>query len=146
MKRMPWRCWLPALAAALCATAAQGACLSGRPALADEFAQATTVVVARVLSARDVQDDPEDPTGISATLYTARVAERLRGAAPALLELRSDNTASRFPMEPGQRYLLFVRRARDGTLFIDPCGHSGALPQARAALAQARRLAHASPR
>ena len=59
MKRMRWRCWLPALAAALCATAAQGACLSGRPALADEFAQATTVVVAHVQSARDVQDDPE---------------------------------------------------------------------------------------
>ena len=121
MKRMRWRCWLPALAAALCATAAQGACLSGRPALADEFAQATTVVVAHVQSARDVQDDPEDPAGISATLYTARVAERLRGAAPALLELRSDNTASRFHMEPGRRYLLFVHRARDAGVGQQAC-------------------------
>lgn len=54
-----------------------GACLSDRPALADEFAQ-TTVAIARVRSARDVQDAPEDPAGISATLYTIEVAERLR--------------------------------------------------------------------
>lgn len=129
---------------ALASPPVQGGCLSGRPLLADEFAQ-TAVAVARVRSARDVQDDPEDPAGISATLYTVEVAERLHGAAPSMpttLVLRSENTSSRFPMTPGQRYLLFIRQGRDGAYYVDACGHSGPLPQARAVLAQARRLAH----
>lgn len=126
---------------ALCigSPAAHGVCLSGHPALADEFAR-TAVVVARVHSARDVQDDPDDPAGISATLYTIDVTERLHGALARRLELRSDNTSSRFPMEPGRRYLLFVRRAKDH-FYIDACGNSAELPQAQAALTEARRLA-----
>lgn len=99
------------------------------------------MLVARVQSARDVQDDPDDPAGISATLYTIEVIERLRGAAASGMTLRSDNTSSRFPMAPGRRYLLFVRQARDGTYYVDACGHSGELSGARAALARVRRLA-----
>jgi len=121
------------------ASPAPGACLSGRPSLADEFAQ-TTVAIARVQSARDVQDAPEDPAGISATLYTIEVVERLRGMAAPTLVLRSENTSGRFPMAPGQRYLLFIRQGRDGAYFVDACGHSGALPEANATLADARRL------
>lgn len=119
---------------------AHAACLSGHHGLADEFAQ-TTVVVAEVRSVREVQDDREDPASISATLYAIAVIEHLRGT-PLLrsLELRSDNTSSRFPMTQGRRYLLFVRQAPDGPLYIDACGHSGELPQARDALAQARKL------
>ena len=129
-----------AFAVALCigTPAAHGACFSGHPALADEFAQ-TAVVVARVHSARDVRDDPDDPAGISATLYAVEVTERLHGALARRLELRSDNTSSRFPMEPGRRYLLFVHRAKD-QFYVDACGNSAELPQAQAALAEARRL------
>lgn len=128
----------------IAAPAAHAACLSGRPALADEFAQ-STVVVAQVRTARNVQDDPDDPAGISATLYRLAVRERLRGTPPRGLELRSDNTSSRFPMERGPRYLLFVQTARDGTHYVDACGHSGALPQAGEALTQARQLARKRP-
>lgn len=130
--------------AALIATAAHAACLNGQPALADEFAQ-STVVVARVQSARNVQDDPDDPAGISATLYRLAVHERLRGTPPRGLELRSDNTSSRFPMERGPRYLLFIQTAQGGAHYVDACGHSGALPQASGALAQARELASKRP-
>lgn len=129
----------PAILLAAVIAPPQGSCTSGQPTLVDEFAQ-TIVVVARVLSVRDVQDDPEDPIGISATLYTVDVSERLHGRAAPTLVLRSENTSSRFPMERHRHYLLFIRRARDGALYVDPCGHSDELPQARATLAALRQI------
>lgn len=124
--------------------ASHGICLSDVLPLAEEFAQ-TTVVVARVESAHEVQDDPDDPAGISATLYTVMVLERLRGTSARMLELRSDNTSSRFPMERGRHYLLFVHTAHDGSRYIDACGHSGELPRSRSMLVRARKLAGNRP-
>lgn len=142
-KPHPLACFVIGVALPAVAPIARGACLSGHPTLADEFAQ-TAVVVARVRSARDVQDDPDDPAGISATLYTIDVTERLRGTAARRLELRSDNTSSRFPMDAGHRYLLFVHQARDGSHHVDACGNSGELPEVQAALDQVRQWAKRS--
>lgn len=92
----------------------------------------STAATAQVRAARNVQDDPDDPAGLSATLYRLAVRERLRGTPPRGLKPRSGNTSSRFPMERGPRDLLFVQTARDGMHYVlDACGRSDALPLAR---------------
>lgn len=131
---------VPAMAAcllclALAAPAARAVCPDGRaPTVAQEAATASGVVVAEVGQAEPLHEDPEDPDGITATLYVLRVLRSVRGHMPTGLALYSENTSSRFPMEVGGRYLLFLSRDRNHRYFVDPCGNSGLLVERRHAL------------
>lgn len=75
-----------------------------------------------------VFDDEEgaldDPQGVEDTIYTVRVLEVFKGKPDHLIKITSENTSSRFPMDIGKKYLLFI--TGDGqTRFIDSCGRSG---------------------
>lgn len=117
----------------LAAPTALALCMDGRaPTVAHESAQAVAVVETRVTRSQDLHEDATDPDGITATRHTVRVLRTLRGHAAPALTLHSENTSARFPMETGERYLLFLSRDRAGRYFIDACGNSARLSESQA--------------
>ena len=113
------------LSLCLAVPSAMALCMDGK---------AAAVVQARVVKALDLHGDASDPGSITATRYAVRVQRTLRGRAPAAIALHSENTSARFPMDTGERYLLFVSRDASGRYFVDACGHSARLTEARAAM------------
>jgi hypothetical protein len=106
-----------------------------RPTVGDEYKASDAVVVGTVLRAirvpvtRDYQDG---------TTYVVRVNENLKGKPPAQLRLFSENSAARFPMRIGGKYLLFIDHLDRSA--ISNCGNSGLVTQRAKALATVRRL------
>ena len=93
------------------------------PTIKQETLESRSIVVAKVLSERFIMDIPSDPEGVAATVYRLQVKRRLSGKIPKTVEVISENTSGRFPMDVGSTYLLFVSTSPAG-LFIDSCGHS----------------------
>lgn len=103
---------------------AAAVCLDGRhPTPQEEFRSSVAVVVGRVSSHKSLTEDPSDPHGTTATLYRVKVLRYFKGTAGRSIQLRSENTSSRFPMVAGEDYLLFLNK--DGeAYFVDGCGNS----------------------
>jgi hypothetical protein len=117
---------------ALCAAAfslplaAHAVCLNGTPSIEQEFRDSAIVAVGVARAARDVSA-PDDPAGIDHTTYTVRLTRVFKGApAGRTIELVSENTSARFPLDPDVSYLLFIGEAKEGR-YVDNCGWSGAL-------------------
>ncbi|MYM25295.1 hypothetical protein GTP46_21935 [Duganella sp. FT135W] len=103
---------------------ASAVCLDGRhPSPREEFGSSDAVVVAHISGHKDLTEDSHDPSGVTATLYHVKVLRRMKGTTGSSLVLRSENTSSRFPLEAGADYLLFLHK--DGkAYFVDSCGNS----------------------
>jgi hypothetical protein len=121
--------------------AALGACLLDDYSIPAEYARSVAVVKARVISERSVPD-PEAPEFIGGTIYKVRVEESFRGALHGMIEIFSENSSGRFPMENRESYLLFLYRD-ERRLSADPCGNSGLVSQRTNALATVRELSKA---
>ncbi|MFZ6875832.1 hypothetical protein ACO0LF_27500 [Undibacterium sp. Di27W] len=122
---------MPVLASAMCT--------DGRaPTVKAEFLIAPKVVQARVINQKVLQEDAEDPEGVTATEYTIQVDVWYKGASKKRkLLIRDENTSSRFPMDAGESYLLFLTRYRldfPGQYFIDSCGNSKRMAESEAEL------------
>ena len=106
-----------------------------RPSVRDEYKGSDAVVIGTVLRAirvpvtRDYQDG---------TTYVVRIDETSKGKPPRQLRLFSENSAARFPMRVGSKYLLFVDHIDRSA--ISNCGNSGLVSQRRKALATVRTL------
>jgi len=72
--------------------------------------------------------------------YRVKTEETLRGQAPATVQLFSENSSGRFPMNTGEKYVLFVYR-ESGRYAIDACGSSGLVTEKRDMLRTVRQLA-----
>ena len=120
----------------LCAAQAAALCLSGKPALADEFARSAFVIHARVVKAT-VQSAPDDPAGAGATRYSLRVVEAFKGKPARTFAFDSENTSSRIPLREGRRYLLFVQGPVEQG-FVDACGNSGSIRSRQQAIGALR--------
>ena len=92
--------------------------------LAKEIQAAHTVAIGTVVSKVDVTSGGF----VEATVYRFAVEETLRGKHHTQIELSSENTSGRFPMDIGSRYLAFVSKDR-GTFYVSNCGSSGKLPE-----------------
>ena len=112
------------------------ACLNGHPTAAAEFQESAATLVGRVLSERAV---PDSAGMFEGTRYALRVDEVLRGRMRGTSLLFSENSSGRFPMQVGQRYLVFLYQSQ-GRWSVDNCGNSGPLPAAAATLAEVRKL------
>lgn len=111
-------------------------CLDNRhPNIRDEFRFSVAVVVGRVSGHKDIMEDSDDPTGITATIYQIVVQRRLKGVVGQTIQLRSENTSSRFPMEEGEGYLLFLNK-NGNNYFVDNCGNSVRAGQAKKVLSE----------
>jgi hypothetical protein len=100
------------------------------PSVDEEILNSEAVVIGEVVKETPLLEDTSDPEGLTATTYQVHVLKGLRGHATDSIEIRSENTSSRFPMELSKRYVLFLQR--DGqSYFIDNCGNSGLLSKSK---------------
>ena len=130
---------LLALVSVLVGADASGVCLLGDYSVPAEYQRSDAVLVGKVLSQRTVTD-PEDPQSFAGILYSVRIEESFRGSHRGTIELYSENSSGRFPMDKGQKYLLFIYREQ-GRLSADNCGNSGLLTKRAEVVARVRQLA-----
>jgi hypothetical protein len=102
--------------------------------LDEEINAAPKIAIVQVLKEKALSEDVSDPIGVTAYLYTARVLRQLKGAPLKVMKLYSENTSGGYPMDVGEKYLLFI--SEDEHLWIDNCGHSAPLWQSSATLRQ----------
>jgi hypothetical protein len=96
--------------------------------LATEVRIAEAIVIGRVLSEQQLQEDADDPDGVTASNFSIKVLVKLKGSLPGVIVVRNENTSSRYPMSVGEKHILFVSR-KNGEMWIDSCGNSEVLPQ-----------------
>jgi len=111
-------------------------CLEGRLSVEREYHKSSGVFIGRVIAGRAV---PESKDYLEGTVYSVRIEEVLRGDVPDTLEVFSENTSGRFPMDVGTQYLLFIY-TNPGRTMVDNCGNSGPLSAAADVLKTVRRL------
>jgi len=98
-----------------------------RPAhltIEEEYKLSEFVAKGTVLSEQKISST-DDPIGYEATLYTIKISKVFKGIIKSKLTIRSENTSSRFPMNIGRSYIIFVKKDNNDDLFIDNCGNSG---------------------
>jgi hypothetical protein len=111
-------------------------CLEGRLSVDREYHKSSGVLIGRVIASRAV---PESKEYLEGTVYSVRVEEALHGELPDTVEVFSENTSGRFPMDVGTRYLLFVY-TNLGRTMVDNCGNSGPVASTTEVLKRVRRL------
>lgn len=131
-----------ALLVALCATPGVGLalCLDPRTGasgyhvpLEQEVRTSVSILVGKVVSVRRIRDESTEPGAYSAFVYTVHVEQQLKGKSPSVFTVYDENTSARYPMNPGERHLLFIRtwpyKIVNADFQIDSCGNSDVLPQ-----------------
>jgi len=103
--------------------------------LEKEFHTAHAVAIGIAVSKKDISYGED----IEATAYQFAVEETLRGKRHRKIELYSENTSGRFPMDIGRRYLIFVSKEH-GHFYVSNCGSSGELPEQSQIVEAVRRL------
>jgi hypothetical protein len=94
--------------------------------LEKEVRSALAIVLGKVTRKKDLVEDPADPDGITATVYTVQVSRVVRGKVTPTIRIRSENDSGRFWMDVGKEYLLFLSKDVQHRLyFVDSCGNSG---------------------
>lgn len=149
-------------AAAYCPGSGQGSPHDNRRyySVSNEFARSQYVVVARLTGITWIGEDGrpttlrppfinggDAPSGFDPYLgayYDLAVSRVFKGRPEGQLRLFSENTSSRFPLEPGGRYLLFVSADTFEMIgakpTIDNCGNSAPLESAQGVIRDVERL------
>ena len=107
-------------------------CYRGHPAPKVEFGESRMVVLGRAVSSQAVMSE-EDPDIVGKTIYQVKAERAYRGRPHPVISIVSENTSSRFPIDEGMDYLLFVSEYR-GEYFVDACGNSGRLDERRSVM------------
>ena len=100
-------------------------CQSDRISLNQELHSAGTTIVATVEAAVPVPDSSFHMDGIDYVVHVDRVIKG-RLVDRDVVEIFSENSPAKFPMQTGKQYLLFVHRNYN-TYEVDNCGNSGLL-------------------
>lgn len=95
--------------------------------LETEVRNAEAIVIGRVLSERQLQEDPDDPNGVTASNVTIKILKKLKGNLLSVIVVRNENTSSRYPMSVGEEHILFLSHT-NGETSIGSCGNSEAMP------------------
>jgi hypothetical protein len=112
-------------AAALCAPMTVLAMCYERDKLSvlGEFESSNVVIVGLVRSATPVSS-PDDPDGVDKYLYKVKILKSFKGATKGTVTVTTENTSSRFPLDKGRKYLLFLKSVNTD-MSADSCGNSG---------------------
>jgi hypothetical protein len=95
-----------------------------------EVRKAEAIVIGRVVSEQPLQENPDDPEGLTSYNVRVRVLVRLKGNLPNVFVIRNENTSARYLFGVGEEHLLFVARGSEG-LWVNSCGNSSAMPQGK---------------
>lgn len=96
-----------------------------------EIESSDAIIIARVVDARRIFDNPSDPESFSATIYTVRIERLLKGDPPAVVKIHDGNDSGRYGMNKGEQHILFLTRRQSESgaeYFVDSCGSSARLP------------------
>lgn len=104
-------------------------CYSGHPTPTVELRETRMVIKGRAISSQVVMSE-EDPDIVGKTIYQVKVVRTYKGHPPPTLSIVEENTSSRFPMDEGVDYLLFVSEY-GGERFVNACGNSGRVDDRR---------------
>ena len=120
------------------AAASAAAYCDSSPTVEQEFKSSVLVFVGKVTKERKVALQSGAVTG--GTFYSVKVAQALKGSPSKTVELYSENSSGRFPMQVGEQYLVFAdygvfEGIRGRKLAINNCGNSAPLAKAQKALA-----------
>jgi hypothetical protein len=107
----------------------------------NEYFKSRFVVVGQVLSEKTELDGDGF---LVLTDYRVKVLKTYRGSHQQTLIIRSENDSGRFPMQKGQKYLLFVR-VFESHFVIDNCGNSGPLSDAEDTIDVIKQISKAGP-
>jgi len=122
---------------------ANALCLNGHALSVQEEAKNSVAVITGILQQeRILSEDKADPDGVTAILYTVKVVNHLKGIVRNVVNIRAENTSSRFPLEPKIEYILFLK-PNGNDFVIDSCGNSGPLSTHGNAVAEVQQLSSA---
>ncbi len=114
-----------ALVLSTAAPVAFGQCQGAQLSVSDEVHSAGSTLVGTVEAAQSV---PEAATHLDGVNYMLRVDRVLHGKMirQSEVEIFSENSAEKFPMQVGKQYLLFLHKEEAGFV-VNNCGNSGLL-------------------
>jgi hypothetical protein len=101
-------------------SAAPAFCPKPPPKVCGEFFKSDAVFIGTAVSEQDLRSDNND----DGWLYRLRVHRAFRGEQQGEVEVFTENTSVRFPLEMDRDYLLFATRLNN-RLEITSCGNSG---------------------
>lgn len=131
-------------AACSASLSAHALCLQPQPVrVCTEYFHTGSIVLARIQSRRQIPDTP-DPNNVEGWFYKIEVAKSFKGQKPPSDEIYTGNDETKFPMEVGRTYLLFLNKNDQGRWAPDTCGNSAELSKANGALAELDAIAKAA--
>lgn len=133
---LPIRLSLLACALLLTGPLSLGFCPKPDPSVACEFLNSRVVFVGKVVSVRTVPPHGEELDGWT---YVLNVQEWFRGPHTKTIEVFTENTSGRFPLDIGKTYLLFASPL-EGRLTITNCGNSALLADAEGSVRDLRKI------
>ena len=108
------------------------ACPNGYPTISEEYSSSVIVLVGKVVAHAA---SPAEGNFYDGDTYTVIPLRVLKGTPDSRMDLFSENSTGRFPMQLNRKYLLFVYEDH-GRLMVDNCGNSDLMSHAKRALAQ----------
>ena len=133
---LPIRLSLSACALLLTGPFSLGFCAKPDPSVACEFLNSRVVLVGKVVSVRTVPPHGEELDGWT---YVLSVQEWFRGPHTKTIEVFTENTSGRFPLDIGKTYLLFAY-PQGGRFTITNCGNSALLADAEGSVRDLRKI------
>jgi len=101
-----------------------------------EYDRSAAVVTGQVIAERPVAESGRHSDGV---VYTVKVETVYRGDRRGVVDVFSENSTGRFPMQLQERYLLFIY-PETGRLVVDNCGNSGPVSEKTAVLRAVKSL------
>jgi hypothetical protein len=114
-------------------------CFAPQLRVSDEYFISDLVLTGTVTASRNIVD-PADPEGWTGTFYTVQVEKVYRGNALKPLEIYSENSSARFPMEAHKHYILFLTKNPNKDWVVDNCGNSSEVSSSSAIIRQLKQL------
>ena len=124
----------------LVASNAAGVCVNGNPTVRYEYFHSNAVFLGTVLSAKEIPAESDSDKGfLDGSMYKVRVDKTFRGKLGRTVDIFSENSSGRFPMDVGRQYLVFVYGDLKRTM-VDNCGNSGLVTERSSALKQIKQI------
>jgi hypothetical protein len=106
--------------------AACAVCLAPQPRVCAEFFRSDRVFVGKVTAVKEVPDAGDT---IGGWTYRLAVTKMYRGPGSKFIDVFTENSSGRYPLEIGHTYLLFAS-SHQGRLWIGSCGNSAEITSA----------------
>ena len=123
----------------LCPVVASAACVNGYPTVKKEYRISKFVLIGKVVADRKTTAGPKDDDFLDGDTYEIVPIRSFKGQTNSRLDVFSENSSGRFPMEMNGKYLLFLYEDQ-GRLIVDNCGNSDLISDAKKAAAEVAKL------